>query len=36
MWPSLAQFSRDANGAVQFTDTNAPLFDRRFYLAVPQ
>ena len=35
-WQDLGTNTADTNGAVQFTDTNAPLFDRRFYLTIPQ
>ena len=35
-WQDLGTNTADTNGMLQYTDTNAPLFDRRFYLAVPQ
>jgi hypothetical protein len=35
-WLNLGTISADTNGLVQFTDTNAPHFDWRYYLAIPQ
>jgi hypothetical protein len=35
-WQDLGTNTADTNGAVQFLDTNAPLFNHRFYLANPQ
>jgi hypothetical protein len=35
-WQDLGTNTADTNGAVQFLDTNAPLFKQRFYLANPQ
>jgi hypothetical protein len=35
-WQDLGTNTADTNGAVQFLDTNAPLFNQRFYLANPQ
>ena len=35
-WQDLGTNSADTNGAVQFLDTNAPLFPYRFYQANPQ
>ena len=35
-WLDLGAAMADANGFVQFTDTNAPSFPYRFYLTLPQ
>jgi len=35
-WLDLGATNADTNGCVQFLDTNAPLFDYRFYLTLPQ
>ena len=35
-WQDLGTNNADTNGNVQFLDTNAPLFNYRFYLATPQ
>jgi hypothetical protein len=35
-WLDLGSVTADTNGLVQFDDTNAPNFDSRFYLTVPQ
>ena len=35
-WFDLGATNADTNGCVQFLDTNAPLFDYRFYLTLPQ
>ena len=35
-WQDLGTNTADTNGMLQYTDTNAPLFDRRFYLTIPQ
>jgi streptogramin lyase len=32
----LGSITADTNGVAQYDDTNAPTFDSRFYLAVPQ
>jgi hypothetical protein len=32
----LGTTNADTNGNVQFLDTNAPLFNQRFYLTLPQ
>jgi hypothetical protein len=35
-WLDLGSTNADTNGCVQFLDTNAPLFNQRFYLTLPQ
>jgi hypothetical protein len=35
-WLDLGNVTADTNGLVQFDDTNAPAFNSRFYLTVPQ
>jgi hypothetical protein len=35
-WLDLGTVNADTNGDVQFLDTNAPLFNQRFYLTLPQ
>jgi hypothetical protein len=35
-WLDLGSVTADTNGLAQFYDTNAPTFDSRFYLTVPQ
>jgi hypothetical protein len=35
-WQDLGSVTADTNGLAQFDDTNAPIFDSRFYLTVPQ
>ena len=35
-WTSLGMFLANSNGIFSFTDTNAPLFPRRFYRALFQ
>jgi len=35
-WEDLGDVIADTNGLVQFDDTNAPLFNCRFYYTVPQ
>jgi hypothetical protein len=35
-WLDLGSVTADTNGLVQFDDTNAPAFNSRFYLTVPQ
>jgi len=35
-WPHLATTNADANGLLQYLDTNAQLYPWRFYLAIPQ
>jgi hypothetical protein len=35
-WLDLGSITADTNGLAQFDDTNAPNFNSRFYLTVPQ
>jgi hypothetical protein len=35
-WLDLGSITADTNGLAQFGETNAPAFNSRFYLTVPQ
>jgi hypothetical protein len=35
-WQDLGSSPADTNGLFQFTDTNAPLYNTRFYVPIPQ
>jgi hypothetical protein len=36
IWQDLGQSLADTNGFFQFDDTNAPQYNARFYLTLPQ